>query len=589
MSMNASPTLSPPSHVNDDTTLRQPRRYSRKALASRFGNIEPFDALALFAFEEALNACDTTPYGLPHEWSTGDACPAPDGCYCIGMLGDNLADLVAEAQSVYRDADGPAHLFLGLGRTECGRIAITYELVNTSPPCGGRVIRATPDDVARQHSWLTPADMVALSCFLDDCTADVLLAHHWSDVPHRMGIDLAAVKPEEIVDRIAVNLWPLRLCLEDARKARSRVIIALQKTEKATILWYSAIADAVDNIKATTASTTSSPVSTRTQTTASRDALVQLPASKRATDDSRTGTMIISVAGDHSRPLVVGPQDPRDCAAVLSLYPDVSPDGLVVVFELDRALADLPRQWWNASSATNSMASATVHESVAVSKEIDLGKRQVKETAAAIRDAITRYADQYNDKDVVAVMWARPSSSGGIVTIGYALATLMRAAVIDSGALALAAAGDCAPLATRLGDIIEDRPDRERNGDDAICGGDYGGDDDDDVPPLGPVPHDLFDLVQLCPKLTGLQIAALSCVAESLKKHGICFKWLPTGLGSFNHVQRVKTRRWDAEWAAHSIMNAYYATVNPGGMIEIGITQRKDGGIDCMCAFVSRR
>ncbi|AVK77517.1 hypothetical protein pmac_cds_829 [Pandoravirus macleodensis] len=592
MSMSASPILSPPPppHDDDGVTLRQPRRYSRKALASRFdNNIGPLDALALFAFEEALNACDTTPYGLPHEWNTGDARPAPDdGCYCLGMLGDDLATLVVEAQRIYRGACGQQHhLFLGLGRTDCGRIAITYELVDTSPPRGERAIRATPEEIARHHSWLTPTEMVALSCFLDESTTNVLLARHWSDVPHPMGINIGAVKPEDIVDRIAVNLWPVRLSIEDAHKARSRIIIALQKTEKATILWYGAIAD--DNIKATTASTTSSPVSTKSQTTSSRDALVQLPASKRSVDDSRASKVSISAARDHSRLLVAGPQDPRDCAAVLGLYPDVSPDGLVVVFELDRTLADLPRQWWNATSATKGIAGETAHGSAAVSKEIDLSKRQVRETAEAIRDAIAKYVDQYNDKDVVAVLWARPSSTGGIVTIGYALATLVRATTIDSDALALAAAGDCAPVATRLGDIIKDTPDREKHGnDDAICGGDDGDDDDDDVPPLEPIPHDLFDLVQLCPWLTGLQIAALSCIAESLKEHGICFKWLPSALSRFDHTQQVKTRRWNAEWAAHSIMNAYYATVNPGGMIEIGIAQRKDGGIDCMCAFVSR-
>lgn len=582
MSAHASPIPLPPL-PSDDISPHQPRRYSREALASRFANIGPLDAMALFAFEEALDACDATPYGLPHEWRAGDARPAPEGCYYLGMLGDDLVGLVSEARRVYGNDDGRRHLLLGLGRTDCGRIAVTHDLVDTPAPCGARISRATPEDIAYHHPWLSPTEMVALSSFLNEwCSSDVLLARHCSDVPHRMGIDIALITPREIADRISANLHLVRPRLERAHKTRSRVIVALQKTAKATILWYGATADAGDIDVEATPDPVAPHASTRWPTVAPCAALVQLPASRPTVDDPCDRKVPTTAVEDRLRLLVVDPQDPRDCAAVLSLYPDVSPDGLAVVFELDRALADLPRQWWSATSAPERVAAPTAHETTTMVKEVDLSKRQVKETAIVIRDAISHCVDQRGDDGVVAVLWARPSSNGATVAICYAPATTTRTATIDPDALALAAAADeRGPSTTCHENAVEDRP--CRGTDDTNNGGD---DDDDAMPPLERSPQDLFDLVRLCPRLTPLQIAALSFIADGLKNHGICFAWLPTGLGRFEHTERVRMTRWGAEWAAQCIVNAYYATANLGEMIEIGVVQREDGGIDCMCAFV---
>ncbi|WBR14965.1 hypothetical protein pkur_cds_791 [Pandoravirus kuranda] len=568
-----------------DATLRQPRRCSRRALASRFSGIGPLDALALFAFEEALDACEVTPYGLPHEWDAGDARPAPNGSYCIGILGDDVGVLVSEARRVYENGSGQRHLFLGLGRTDQGHIAIACELVQTSVPRGAPIVGATPEAIARHHPWLSPTDMVALTCLLKETAGDVLLACHWSDVPCRMGIAIAAVTSGEVWGRINANLCVVRRRLECARKTRSHVVIALEKTETGTILWYGAIAGAAavvaDAIPTLTA-LNNVPAAVTCAT-----ALVQLPASRPRFADLPGRNATNSTAKNRSCLLVVDAQDHRDCAEVLSLYPDVSPDGLAVVFELDRALADLPRQWWSAALAAERTATARKAGTLLI--DVGLSKRQIKETAAMLRDAIAQSASQHSDDGVVAVLWACPSTNGASATIGCVPATLTRHPRVDPNALALAAAGECEPVADNADRTGGSRLNREGAADRENRDGDKNERGDDNVPPLEPIPHDLFDLLRLCPRLTALEVAALSCIADRLKGHGLSFAWSLADRTRFDYIlQQVETTRRGAEWAARSIVNAHYGTPSLGSAIEIGVVQREDGSLDCLYAFVPR-
>nr|UDO47008.1 hypothetical protein [Pandoravirus massiliensis] len=559
-----------------DCVLRQPRRYSRKALATRFADIDALEALQLFAFEEALDGCDATPYGLPHEWYTVDSCSIMHEYDCIGMLDEGAAILVAEARRIYQGAGAGKHLFLRLGRTGCRRVAVACELVATSPPRGERLVCATPGTIAHQHRWITPTQMLTLSSFLDECTSDVLLADHWSDVPYPMGMDLAVVDPKGVADRICANLLPVRIRLERTHKTRSQVVIALQKTEGATILWYGAVTDA----RGTDAKAATAPpepfASINSRMAPSSVALVQLPASRRIPDDPHGGTMAAPTGAGLPRLLVVDRQEPRDCAALLGLYPDVSPDGLAIVFEIDRTLCR-PRQWWSAKSAAERLAGAAHGSAASQLKHIGVSKRNVKDTALAICDAIRQYSDRHNDQGIVTVLWARPSSDKDhCVTISYVLATTTRAATIDPDALALAAASDYGHPATLVESAAEDKGQKGAR------------DGDDDVPPLEPIPHDVFDLVRLYPSLTGAQVAALSRVAESLKRHSICFAWLPAGLAAPDHTQRVKTTRWGADWAAQCIVNTYCGEAVPASMIEIGVVQRQDGDVDLKYTLVER-
>lgn len=527
--------ISGPTPATDatDSVGKAPRRQSYQDLATLYPWITAAEMVTLMAFEDALNKCDATERGgLPHVWTTGPFVAPSDGLQPL-TLGDDVETLVAQAiAQCSRAIVSPCHLRLRLaGRDSTGNAWIDWTETPTRLSVVPKAKKQSAADLAALYPHLLPHNMVKIV----DINGQRLFAaaRVWvakpSDVPHAAVIDLAGRTAKDVATRIvdeirSVRANDRRLC---SMTLYDHVVLSIECLSESMRLYYGVVCEPreAEGPLGAPAVGNSAGVSCR------GSPCVAYKSSRRQSHFyARRDPTAADAVSTEDGLLVVDHEDPQQApASVFAIYPDISPMDAVVLYVLDKDLANVPHRWITGESKVRAGLCHRHAESLTVDRQ------GVPQAAATLVAALNGRARGRANCCLVLVA---EYQMGGLVGIRYRVAVVRQPVVAE-------------PLSATKGQTVTPAITTSLAADAHVDAPATG-----TAPAVSPKGQTIDDLVDMYTWLDARQTLALNRIVDALKARAIPCAWVNDRRGqSFEYSVEFGTTPVQVDAAVKHICN----------------------------------